>query len=73
MAGTQPYGHPLVVTGCTFPGCGAFPAEPCEQPLEGSKAGQLCSRMVCAEHQTLHEGRRLCAAHGRLAEEGDAG
>lgn len=54
-------------SGCSQPGCGKHPAEPCGFTLNGRKAGEGCKLFACSSHLvTRPDGTKVCAAHGRI-------
>lgn len=51
---------------CTDPGCNHAATAPCSFPLRGRKAGALCGRRVCKDHQGRDAKHPLCPPHQRL-------
>lgn len=50
---------------CSVDGCGARAERLCDYPLRGPKAGQTCSRKLCAKHSDPEGGKDYCPAHAR--------
>ena len=46
--------------------CNEVAIDTCSFKLTGTKAGETCSRPVCAKHSEKVDGKRMCLAHVRF-------
>lgn len=53
---------------CTDPGCNHAAIAPCSFPLRGRKAGALCGRRVCKDHQGRDAKHPVCPPHQRFTD-----